>query len=77
MTKNEAIEYSRQGNKITHRYFSDREYIIISRLVIKDESGIEHDWSMFWSLRQHPDWENDWQPYVEPPYKKPFHEQSF
>lgn len=63
MTKNEAIEFSRKGNKITHRYFSNEEYLIITGLVIVDEDGNQLDWDLFWSDRKHPDWDKDWQLY--------------
>jgi hypothetical protein len=41
MTLDEAILLARQGIKMTHRYFSDDEYMVMRGNIIKFEDGVE------------------------------------
>lgn len=61
MTKKEAIKLMKKGVKMTHKYFSDDEWIYIGndgRYVLED--GVECDYDEFWHCRQDEQWNNDW-----------------
>lgn len=63
MTKTEAIQATKEGKKVTHRYFSNDEYLY------RDNSGIlrtEEGYPVkpeFWSYRTDASWDSDWSVY--------------
>ena len=60
MTKNEALKALEEGKKITHKYFSNDEYICkCDSEFYMCESGYMPIGD-FWNYRQSPDWDNDW-----------------
>ena len=59
MTKQEAIDALKKGEKLSHRYFGDDEYVVMINGRIHDEDG--HDiHSEFWQHRSKPEYETDW-----------------
>jgi len=57
MSREEAIQAMKQGERITHRYFSDDEFIYMDDpLEIKDESGYAFPAWLFWSHRNTEQW---------------------
>lgn len=67
MTKEEAIAEMKAGKKVTHRYFTDDEYIFMKPdcFDIYSEDGVNHGYD-FWHYRQGPEWETDWGIFNEP-----------
>jgi len=63
MTKNEAIEAMHKGEKVTHRYFSDEEFVYMKghdRRTVWTEDGAHIAASIFWDDRAGDAWETDW-----------------
>lgn len=58
MTKQEAIEQMKKGEKVTHTYFSDNEYIYQKGCIIYSEDGVRHE--EFWTLRNGLLFEDGW-----------------
>lgn len=48
MTREEAFQAMKEGNKVTHRYFSEGEYLYLSQEKITTEDGYEYD-DVFWN----------------------------
>lgn len=64
MTKEEAIKNSNETNQaITHRYFSDDEFIICRGCRVIDEKGYMLNSEEFWNARQSKSFDNDWSIY--------------
>ncbi|MDO9187143.1 MAG: hypothetical protein Q7W13_14105 [Bacteroidia bacterium] len=65
MTKQEAIEAMKQGEKVTHRFFTPDEWIAISENIycLTDESGCIINTREFWSYRTDESWNTDWSIY--------------
>lgn len=65
LTKQEAIAKMLAGEKVSHRYFTDYEYIFMkpNDFNIYSEDGVNHG-DTFWSDRIGNEWETDWQIYV-------------
>ena len=63
LTKEQAIALMKQGKKLTHRYFSDDEWITMRGNIIYMERGQECWASEFWRDRQGEQWETDWSLY--------------
>jgi hypothetical protein len=61
MTKNEAIEAMREGKKVTHRYFTDGEYLYMENGMLFSEEGYHHRWFDFWNERKEHVWDIDWE----------------
>lgn len=62
MTKEEAKQAMLEGKKVRHRYFSDNEYMSMN--ANKDfvfEDGVICTGTLFWSDRQGPEWDIDWE----------------
>ena len=59
MTKEDAIIAMHKGEKVTHRFFSEGEYIYMKDGKIHDEKDYNID-SEFWQHRNKPEWEIDW-----------------
>lgn len=62
-SKDEAVALMKQGKKLTHRYFSDDEWITMVGNIIRMELGQECWASEFWRDRQGAAWESDWSLY--------------
>jgi hypothetical protein len=58
MTRTEAIQAMGEGRKITHRYFSDNEYVYLDGKYYITEDGCKHDPDVFWSLRSSESWDD-------------------
>lgn len=66
MTKQEAIEAMKNGAKVTHRYFSEDEYIKFSEDGrIETEEGYLCAPSLFWIDRRGEAWQDGWSIYGE------------
>lgn len=66
MTKIEAIEAMKRGEKVTHPYFSDTEYITMKgNFTIVDEKGYHCEDKIFWSYRVSSAFEKDWSIFKE------------
>jgi hypothetical protein len=65
MTKAEAIQAMIDGNKVTHKYFSDKEYIFIDGEIFVDECGCRIEPYEFWYFRIEEYWETDWEIYKQ------------
>ena len=63
LSKDEAIALMKQGKKVTHRYFSNDEWITMLGNIIRMEMGQECWSSEFWRDRQGEAWETDWSLY--------------
>jgi len=63
MSKSEAIQAMREGKKVTHRYFSNDEWITMRGNIILMEQGQECWASEFWRDREGEHWETDWEIY--------------
>lgn len=62
MTKTEAIQAMKSGKKVHHRYFTDDEFMIMTKDGdYKFEDGVICDPSMFWKDRNTMDWQEDWE----------------
>lgn len=68
MTISEAFLKSKtDGVKITHRFFSPDEYIIVKGNRVETEEGYTCGIDTFLAGRGYPAWEADWEIYEEPP----------
>ncbi len=61
MTKYEAIQALRKGEKITHRYFSSDEFIYMKDGTLRDEN--DYNMSEFWQLRSATEWNDGYEIY--------------
>lgn len=63
MTKLEAIEQMKAGQKLTHRYFTSDEWVKSNqsgtRLILED--GVEGSPHEFWQWRTDESWNSDWE----------------
>lgn len=67
MTKEEAIQAMKDGKKVTHRYFTDDEYIFINEKGdIQTEDGAKVDPDEFWKYRQQIAFNEDWELFTPP-----------
>ena len=57
MTRQEAYEVMKNGEKITHQYFSSNEFYEMKGSQIIAEDGVKHT-SIFWSEAQN-NWRKD------------------
>ena len=60
MTKQEAIQSMREGNKLTHYYFSPEEWVTIENGKMLFEDGVRCDISEFWKYRTVSGWNTGW-----------------
>lgn len=64
MTKAEAIEEMKKGNKVTHRHFTDDEWVTMGtngKMVLED--GVELPPHEFWKWRTDESFNTDWSIY--------------
>ena len=65
MTQQEARQEIRRGNKVTHRFFSEDEYLTLNeRGQEVTEEGYVLD-AHFWMMRLAPKWQTDWSLFSE------------
>ena len=64
MTRTEAIAEMKKGNKVTHIFFSDNEWMTMEDEKIVTEEGYRHRPYEFWSYRQLESWEDGYSLYV-------------
>ena len=64
MTRTEAIAEMRKGNKVTHIFFSDNEWMTMESGEIITEEGYKHFPYEFWSYRQLKSWDDGYSLYV-------------
>lgn len=58
MTKQEAINHMKAGGKVTHRYFTDGEWMTQKYHVIYFEDGVQmREWE-FWEGRDRDEWKD-------------------
>jgi len=62
MTKEEAFQKLREGEKITHKYFLPHEYIYMKDGELMTEEDY-YGTPEFWKLRAGPQWDNGWEIY--------------
>lgn len=63
MTKKEAIQELKKGQKLTHKFFDDDAYIHLVNDEIHDEKGININ-NEFWRWRTSKSWRNNWEIYT-------------
>lgn len=70
LSKDEAIAAMVRGEKVAHRYFSDGEWVTMTRaphgLVMLFEDGVKCNPFDFWKMRDAIAWETDWRIIKEP-----------
>lgn len=60
MTKDEAIQAMKEGHKVTHRHFSDDEWITMKDGKIIDENGYKLYAVEFWFYRESDSFKTGW-----------------
>ena len=65
MNKEEAIKAMQEGKKVTHRSFTDEEWMTMKDGKILTEEGYTHPFEEFWFWRKDPGWEKDYSLYLE------------
>ncbi len=64
LSKSEAIQAMREGKKVTHRYFSNDEWVTLTATgLYLFEDGVVCPSLLFWQDRQGEYWETDWSLY--------------
>jgi len=63
MNKQEAIQAMLEGKKVTHRYFTDDEWVTMENGKIVFEDGIRCSPEEFWKWRTEECFETDWSIY--------------
>ena len=58
MTKEQAIAEMKKGNKITHKYFADGEWMTIQDREILLEDNVRLDYYEFWNSRFQDCWKD-------------------
>lgn len=57
LTKQEAVSLMEKGEKITHRFFSENEWMTIDDGEILFEDGVRMSLEEFWKYRHDKSWE--------------------
>lgn len=65
MTKSEAIIAMKEGLKVTHRYFTDDEFITMKFNKIIDENNYSFCPEEFWMYRTNPWFDSGWSLFKE------------
>lgn len=65
LTKAQAIEEMKKGHKVTHRFFSDDEWVTMQGNIIRMEQGQGCWASQFWKDRDGAEWEYNWELWEE------------
>lgn len=61
MTKAEAITALSEGEKITHYYFDNNEWVKESNGMYLFEDGVKQNISEFWETRKLNGWDQGWE----------------
>lgn len=61
MTREEAITAMKNGEKVTHGYFSDDEWMTMKDGDIVTEDGYKHNEVEFWAYRQIEAWNDGYE----------------
>ena len=64
MKRLQAIKLMKEGKKITHDYFSNKEWMTMENDKIVTEEGYKHNAREFWSYRQLAGWNDGYSLYV-------------
>jgi len=66
MTKQEAIEQMKLGHKLTHRHFTDEEWVKSNQTgtIFILEDGVECSPQEFWKWRTDESWNADWDLFI-------------
>jgi len=65
MIKEQAIEAMKAGNKVTHIYFTDKEFIYMEGEKLFDESGLQLPKHDFWANKNNPAFNNNWAIFIQ------------
>jgi hypothetical protein len=61
MTKTEVIQAMREGQKVTHEYFTEKEWMQLTPTgLYKFEDGVVCPSLLFWADRTGDKWEDGW-----------------
>lgn len=62
MSKEEAISLMKSGHKLTHRYFTEDEWVKSDStgMVYMLDDGVEFSKNEFWKWRNGESWQSDW-----------------
>jgi hypothetical protein len=60
MTKSEAHEAMKNGEKVRHTYFTDDEWATMEMGMIVLEDGVRCSPAEFWKWRQHKEFDDGW-----------------
>ena len=64
MTKEEAIQAMKEGKKVTHRFFTDDEFVRQPKPEIDEyefEDGVVTSNILFWHFRKEEYWNDGWE----------------
>lgn len=65
MTKQEAIGHMKEGRKVTHRFFTNDEWMKMEGNKIVLEDGVTCDPEEFWRWRMHEAWNDGYSLYTD------------
>jgi hypothetical protein len=65
MNKTEAIKAMEDGHKVTHKYFTDDEWMKMNSKSFEFEDGVTCSPLAFWKDRTGVEWEFGWEIYQE------------
>ena len=63
MDREKAFVSMMNGDKVTHRLFSNKEYLYLDGSIIRDENG--YNFIEGWNLRKDGVWSEGWEVYSE------------
>lgn len=63
LTKLEATILLKQGETLTHEYFTENEWIKLQDGKYLFEDGVKCDVNLFWADRMHAGWQTGWRVY--------------
>lgn len=62
MTKAEILQELANGKKVTHRYFTDNEFLFINEKEFYEfEDGVTQTGEQFWLIHKNEAWLIDWE----------------
>ena len=64
MTRNKAIKAMKRGQKVTHRFFNDHEWVTIENGMVVAEDGHKFLLEIFMGHRNSGAWLTDWSLFV-------------
>lgn len=65
MTKSEAIDAMKRGEKVTHRFFTPDEWMTIDNNEILLEDGVKCSIEEFFHFRKDQYWDDGWSLYLK------------